>query len=43
MENERPKGYLLVHNVSKRNNVGNIVRSACAFGIEKVVYVSSRP
>ena len=43
MEKEKPKGYLLIHNVSKRNNVGNIIRSACAFGIEKVVYVSSRP
>ena len=28
-----PKGYLFVHNIGKKNNIGNIVRSACAFGI----------
>lgn len=43
MEGDRPKGYLLLHNVSKRNNVGNIIRSACAFGLEGVHYVTGRP
>ena len=43
MEGEQPKGYLLLHNVSKRNNVGNIIRSACAFGIEKVLFITNRP
>ena len=42
-EEESPKGYLLLHNISKKNNVGNIIRSACAFGIEKVLFVTSRP
>ena len=40
---ESPKAFLLLHNVSKRNNIGNIIRSASAFGIEKVCYVSNRP
>lgn len=38
-----PRGYLFLHNISKKNNIGNIVRSACAFGIEKVLYVSKNP
>lgn len=43
MEPEHPKGYLLLHNISKKNNIGNIIRSACAFGLEKVLFVTSRP
>ena len=39
----KSKGYLLVHNISKKNNIGNIVRSACAFGIEKVFYITNKP
>lgn len=39
----KPLGLLLLHNVSKKNNVGNIIRSACAFGLSKVVYVALRP
>lgn len=38
-----PKGYLLLHNISKKNNIGNIIRSACAFGFTKIFYVSNRP
>jgi tRNA G18 (ribose-2'-O)-methylase SpoU len=38
-----PKGYLLLHNISKKNNVGTIIRSACAFGLSKVFFISSRP
>lgn len=33
---------MFLHNVGKKNNIGNIVRSACAFGFEKVMYVSNR-
>ena len=36
------KGVLLVYNVSKKNNVGNIFRSASAFGIVDVVVAGSR-
>lgn len=43
MDNHKPKGYLLLHNISKRNNVGNIIRSACAFGLEKVLFITNRP
>ena len=32
----------MLHNVSKRNNVGNIIRSACAFGFEAVHYVTNK-
>lgn len=39
----RARGYLLLHNISKRNNVGNIIRSACAFGLEKVLFITNRP
>lgn len=38
-----PKGYLFLHNISKKNNIGNIIRSACAFGFEKVLYISNKP
>jgi tRNA G18 (ribose-2'-O)-methylase SpoU len=40
---EGSRGYLLLHNISKRNNVGNIIRSACAFGLDKVFFISNRP
>jgi tRNA G18 (ribose-2'-O)-methylase SpoU len=43
MKEEKIKGYLLLHNISKRNNIGNIIRSACAFGIEKVLFITGRP
>lgn len=43
MAQKLPKAYLFVHNVSKKNNIGNIIRTACAFNFEKVFYVSNRP
>lgn len=43
MEKELPKAYLLLHNISKKNNIGNILRSAGAFGFSKVFYISNRP
>ena len=39
---KKPDCYLLIHNVAKRHNVGNIVRSACAFGVKEVLVVGSR-
>lgn len=33
----------MLHNISKKNNVGNIIRSACAFGLDKVFFISNRP
>lgn len=37
---ERPiQGYLFLHNIGKRNNIGGIIRSACAFNLTKVFYV----
>ena len=31
-----PGCYLIVHNVSKRHNIGTLVRSAAAFGVTEV-------
>ena len=31
-----PKCYLIVHNVSKKHNVGTLVRSAVAFNVHEV-------
>ena len=43
MQEDKHKGYLLLHNISKRNNIGNIIRSACAFGLDKVLFITGRP
>ena len=43
MDKETVKGYLFLHNISKKNNIGTIIRSACAFGFSKIFYVSNRP
>ena len=32
----RPEGYLIISNISKNHNVGNMIRSACAFGMKEV-------
>jgi tRNA G18 (ribose-2'-O)-methylase SpoU len=40
---ERPKAYLFLHNIAKKNNFGTILRSAAAFNFDTVFYVSSRP
>ena len=32
----RPKCYLIVHSVAKKHNVGNLLRSATAFGVTQV-------
>ena len=34
-----PACYLIVHNVSKRHNIGTLIRSAVAFGVTEVRYV----
>lgn len=31
-----------MHNIGKRNNIGGIIRSACAFNISKVFYVGKQ-
>ena len=33
---EHPAVYLILHGVSKRHNIGNIVRSAAAFRVTEV-------
>ena len=43
MDKEPAKGYLFLHNISKKANIGTIIRSACAFGFSKIFYVSNRP
>ena len=35
------KSYLLIYNVSKRNNFGQLLRSACAFGVTAVFVVGA--
>ena len=32
-----PKCFLIVHSVSKRQNIGNLLRSATAFGVSEVI------
>lgn len=34
---------MFLHNIGKKNNIGNIVRSACAFGLKEVIYVTNKP
>ena len=34
-----PQCYLIIANVSKKKNIGNIVRSAAAFGVEEIIVV----
>jgi tRNA G18 (ribose-2'-O)-methylase SpoU len=43
MQKSLPKCYLLLHNIAKPKNIGTIVRSACAFGLEKIFLVSKDP
>mmetsp|Transcript_1454 Transcript_1454/g.1733 ORF Transcript_1454/g.1733 Transcript_1454/m.1733 type:complete len:228 (+) Transcript_1454:324-1007(+) len=38
----KPEFYIIVHNVAKRQNVGNMLRSACAFGVAEVIFVGSK-
>eukprot|EP00924_Labyrinthula_sp_SR-Ha-C_P005169 snap_masked-scaffold_1-processed-gene-23.53-mRNA-1 protein AED:0.02 eAED:0.02 QI:0/-1/0/1/-1/1/1/0/213 len=37
-----PKFFLIVYNISKKANVGNIVRSACAFGVHEVLVIGQK-
>lgn len=32
----KPKCYLIVHSVAKKNNLGTLARSACAFNVHEV-------
>lgn len=36
MEERKPEGYLIITNISKNHNIGNMIRSACAFGMKEV-------
>ena len=38
----KPQFYLIVHNVAKRNNLGQMLRSACAFGVAEVLIVGNK-
>jgi len=38
----RPKSYLLLFNVGKRQNWGSLLRSACAFGVSEVFVVGAK-
>ena len=33
---QTPKCFLIIHNISKRHNVGTLARSATAFGVTQV-------
>ena len=39
-EAPKPEGYLVLSNISKNHNIGNMVRSACAFGMKEVLACS---
>lgn len=41
-EAPKPEGYLVLSNISKNHNIGNMVRSACAFGMKEVFACSPR-
>lgn len=33
-----PKCFIIVHNISKRHNIGTLARSASAFGVAEVIW-----
>lgn len=35
-QNESPSCFIIIHNVSKRHNIGTLARSAAAFGVKQV-------
>lgn len=39
---EHPEFYVIVHSVAKKANIGNMLRSACAFGVKQVVIVGQK-
>eukprot|EP00823_Brevimastigomonas_motovehiculus_P001186 TRINITY_DN1170_c0_g2_i1.p1 TRINITY_DN1170_c0_g2~~TRINITY_DN1170_c0_g2_i1.p1 ORF type:complete len:331 (-),score=96.22 TRINITY_DN1170_c0_g2_i1:185-1129(-) len=39
---DRPECRIIIYNVAKRNNVGDIIRSAVAFGVKKCLVVGQR-
>lgn len=38
----RPRAYLLLNNVGKKHNFGQLIRSACAFGVSEVAVVGAK-
>jgi tRNA G18 (ribose-2'-O)-methylase SpoU len=41
-DHDHPRCYVIVHNVSKRHNVGTLLRSCTAFGVAAVCLVGGR-
>eukprot|EP00439_Symbiodinium_sp_Y106_P048196 s1551_g6.t1 len=41
-DSKRPESFLLVYNVSKKQNFGTLLRSACAFGVSEVLVVGAK-
>ncbi|CAE7200987.1 ysgA [Symbiodinium natans] len=41
-EPKRPESFLLIYNVSKKQNFGTLLRSACAFGVSEVLVVGAK-
>jgi len=37
-----PRFYVIINNVAKKNNVGQMMRSACAFGVREVLIAGSK-
>ncbi|CAL1145087.1 unnamed protein product [Cladocopium goreaui] len=42
MQTSRPESFLLIFNVSKKQNFGTLLRSACAFGVSEVLVVGAK-
>ena len=40
LKNEKPKFYLLIHNIQSKKNIGTLLRSGSAFDISKVFLIS---
>ena len=41
MELQKPKFYLLIYNISKSKNIGTLIRSASAFGVNQIFVVGN--
>lgn len=39
-EADSPELYLVMHNIAKQRNIGNMIRSAVAFGVKELIVVS---
>jgi len=41
-EKTMPRGFLMLHNIGKKHNMGTVIRSASAFNFEKVFLISKQ-